>query len=47
MKKKLLSILLCLAMTASMLIGCGSNEEEGGQEETASNMDSNGAMVKR
>lgn len=37
MKKKLLSILLCLAMTASMLIGCGSNEEEGGQEETASN----------
>ena len=28
MKKKLLSALLCTAMVASMLVGCGAKEEE-------------------
>ena len=27
MKKRLLSILLCVSMAAAMLIGCGSSEE--------------------
>ena len=28
MKKRLLSVLLCVAMTASMVIGCGAKEEK-------------------
>ena len=41
MKKKLLSVLLCMTMAVSMLAGCGSKEEakepasEAGKEEAA------------
>ena len=28
MKKRLLSVLLCVAMTAAMVIGCGAKEEK-------------------
>ena len=35
MKKKLISLLLVTAMTASMLVGCGTNTSEEPEEETA------------
>lgn len=35
MKKKLLSVLLCLSMTASMLIGCSAGSEDGGSDESS------------
>ena len=35
MKRKLLSILLCTAMTAAMLTGCGSKPAEPAKEEAA------------
>ena len=33
MKKRLLSVLLCTAMVASMLIGCGGSKEEAPAED--------------
>ena len=35
MKKKLISLLLCTAMAASMVIGCGSKEEPATEEPAA------------
>ena len=35
MKKKILSILLCTAMVATMAVGCGSSSEEESTEDTA------------
>ena len=35
MKKRLLSVLLCTAMVASMLIGCGGSKEEAPAEDSA------------
>ena len=40
MKRKLLSILLCTAMTTAMLAGCGSKPAEPAKEETATPADS-------
>lgn len=40
MKRKLLSILLCTAMTTAMLAGCGSKPAEPAKEETAAPADS-------
>ena len=34
MKKKIMALLLCVAMTATVLVGCGGNESEGGDDKT-------------
>ncbi len=40
MKKKLLSVLLCVAMVSSMVIGCGSNSSDTSSDSTAASDDS-------
>ena len=44
MRKKLLAALLCAAMTASLLIGCGSNEGTSGDNGGSSSEESEGAL---
>ena len=42
MKKKLVSILLCTAMTASLEVGCGSDTQEKSTDESTDNTEAAG-----
>ena len=42
MKKKLVSILLCTAMTASLAVGCGSDTQEKSTDESTDNTEAAG-----
>ena len=44
MKKKLLAAVLCATMTASLFMGCGSNEETSGSGGGASTEESSDAL---
>ena len=39
MKKKIVSVLLCAAMTASMLIGCGNKDKTTGEDSNGGGSD--------